>query len=61
MPNNSDIPLIKKKNPFQDSMKMGDGMLRVSVRCARCNEPVQAGTPHTCKTKGGNKWQQQCR
>ncbi len=37
--------------PLIDTMKLGDAHLQVSVRCAQCNEPVQAGITHTCKPK----------
>jgi hypothetical protein len=39
------------RNPFHDNMSLGDAHLQIAVRCAQCNEPVQTGTTHICKTK----------
>lgn len=38
-------------NPLVDSMNMRDQEVKVDLRCALCNEPVQAGKPHTCAKK----------
>lgn len=40
-----------EKIPLHDSMNMGDLQVEVDLRCAFCNEPVQAGQPHTCEQK----------
>jgi hypothetical protein len=34
---------------LQDKMEQGDREIQVSVRCAKCGEPVKANESHNCK------------
>ncbi len=34
---------------MKDEMKMGDKEVQVSVRCAKCGEPVKQDEEHNCK------------
>lgn len=49
----TDFPI--KQNPLRDSMKTSDQQVKVSLRCAQCNEPVPSGGPHVCKPKKENE------
>ena len=36
-------------NRLQDTIKMGEGLLTVALKCAQCGVPVPSNQPHTCK------------
>lgn len=41
-------------DPFREALKMGDKLVQVGLRCAKCKEIVQTGEKHTCKEKTEN-------